>query len=136
MWTINKRLFIWLFVAFIIATVVGTITHEGGHYLVARCLGYKARINYMATWYSDPEYEKFLGISAGDHFPELEKYNQVLKIHENNDLRILLGGPLETMMTGTLGLIFLFLFRRSFENATKLSLLQWFLIFISLFWLR
>ena len=42
-------LFVKLFIAFIAATIIGTITHELGHYLVAKSFGYPASINYAST---------------------------------------------------------------------------------------
>src|SRR5437870_3363662 len=55
-------------------------------------------------------------------------------VNSSDDFWITAGGLLETMLTGTIGLGFLFSFRK--DNATKLYFGQWFLIFISLFWLR
>ncbi len=114
--SIDKRLFIWLFIAFIIATIIGTLTHESGHYIVAKCLGYDAGINYYSTWWAK------------------SSPNQV--VNPSDDFWFTLGGPIETMLTGTIGLVFLFSFRKSFASATKLSSGQWFLVFVSLFWLR
>jgi hypothetical protein len=44
-----------------------------------------------------------------------------------------LGGPLQTMITGTIGLLFV---RRIPRNVQSLSLVQWITIGTSLFWLR
>jgi hypothetical protein len=114
--SINVRLFIWLFFAFIIVTVIGTLTHECGHYLVAKSLGYDATLHYGSTNWQPANPNEEVNLDVG--------------------IWILVGGPLETMLTGTIGLVLLFYFRKSFVNATKLSLQQWLLIFISLFWLR
>ncbi len=141
----NKRLFLWLSLAFVFATVIGTLTHECGHYVVAKSFGYHARINYAFTLWYDPNNIEFTNstyskyqkeIETDRDFPEKEKYMKIIEMHNRNGFWIGLGGPLETMLTGTIGLIFLFLFRKSFENQTKLTLKQWLLIFISLFWLR
>ncbi|MEO6612750.1 MAG: hypothetical protein ABIT05_08730 [Chitinophagaceae bacterium] len=112
----DKSLFIYLAIGFILATIIGTITHEFGHCLVATSLGYKAHINYASSWWT----KSYPGqpISFSDSF------------------LITLGGPLETMLTGTIGLICLFIFRRSFQKSTSLSFRQWVFIFIALFWLR
>ena len=40
------------------------------------------------------------------------------------------------MLTGTVGFIFLFVFRKKYYAADKLRFKQWLLIFSSLFWLR
>lgn len=112
----DKRLFIWLTIAFIIATVIGTLTHECGHYLVAKAFGYDATIHYGSTGWRPLSPEQ--SVSQTDGF------------------WILLGGPLETVLTGTIGLLLLFLFRKSFDEVENLSFKQWLLIFVSLFWLR
>ncbi|WP_312075913.1 hypothetical protein [Chryseobacterium sp.] len=43
------KLFLILAFTFIIMTVVGTLTHEMGHYAVAKYFGYNARIDYQST---------------------------------------------------------------------------------------
>jgi len=114
--SIDQRLFIWLFISFIAATVIGTLTHELGHYLVAESLGYDATLHYGSTGWQPANPEQAVNSSDG--------------------FWILIGGPLETMLTGTIGLVLLFSSRKLFDNVTKLSFGQWFSIFISLFWLR
>ncbi len=141
----DRKLFSWLTISFVIATVVGTISHEGGHYAVAKYYGYDAHINYMATWWTDTDEDKFLQsiyekypkeLASGEKFPEFEKFNHIRAVHRRHSLWIILGGPLETMLTGTLGVICIFLLRKTFGNTSKLSFGQWFLVFVSLFWLR
>jgi hypothetical protein len=112
----NKKLFIGLVLSFITATIIGTLSHEFGHYLVAKYLGYEARINYGATfWHSlDPEDP----LNLDDSFA------------------ITLGGPIQTMLTGTIGLCFLLIFQKSFYKINNLTFGQWLTIFVSLFWLR
>lgn len=97
-------------------TVIGTLSHELGHYLAAKHFGYHAWINYAySNW---------------------DTYDPNEVVPEENIFYITLAGPLETIITGTLGLLLLFAFRRSFENATQLNLKQWGCIFLTLFWLR
>lgn len=112
----DKRLFVWLFLSFIIATIIGTLSHEFGHYIVAKYFGYEAKINYSSTSWGSPDPNN--------------------PIKTGYPLAITLGGPIQTMLTGTLGVVLLFLFRDSFFQAKKLSLKHWLIIFISLFWLR
>jgi hypothetical protein len=45
----DLRLFVLLALGFIAFTVIGTVSHECGHYLAARCLGYKASLHYGST---------------------------------------------------------------------------------------
>jgi hypothetical protein len=111
---LDMRLFIWLFLSFIGATVVGTLTHELGHYVVAEFLGYDADIHFGAT-----------GIVKApvDGKP-------------SDGIWITSGGPIQTMLTGTIGLILIFIYRKSFSLSNVLSGWQWVLVFLALFWLR
>jgi len=99
--------------SFIIATAVGTLSHEYGHYIVARSLGYKASIHYAYTDIDDTEFPGSI-----------------------NSLWISVGGPLQTLLTGTIGLILLIAYKKSFKARQELILGQWALVFITLFWLR
>ncbi|WP_118975198.1 hypothetical protein [Taibaiella koreensis] len=111
--TATAKLGLALMAGFMLATVAGTLSHEGGHYLVTRSLGYRASINYQATmWYPGQ------------------------KFRDKDLLPIVWGGPLQTMFTGTLGFLLLWRYRRSFHPGKPLNFGQWLLIFISLFWLR
>ena len=105
-----------LILGFMASTIIGTISHEAGHYITAKALGYHARINYMSTI---------------DILPINGKLTD-----PKERMLITLGGPVQTILTGTIGLVLLFFFRRSFQSASKLNLKQWLIIFITLFWLR
>jgi hypothetical protein len=108
---IHLRLFIFLSAAFFIAVIVGTVSHEAGHYIVARLLGYKATIGYAYTeWYGSPTYK--------------------------DELLLLLGGPFETFLVGAVGLSILYFTRQSYHYVQKLSTGQWTVVLLSLFWLR
>jgi len=111
---IDKHLFIWLFLSFIGATVVGTLSHELGHYVLAESLGYDAQIHYGA-----------MGVvqSPVDSRP-------------SDGFWITFGGPLQTMLTGSIGLFLIFLYRDRFRGAESLAVWQWVMVFIALFWLR
>lgn len=112
--TLDKHLFIWLFLSFIGATVIGTLSHELGHYVVAESLGYDAQIHYGA-----------MGVvqSPAD-------------IRPSDGFWITFGGPLQTMLTGLIGLLLIFLYRERFRVAESLEVWQWLIVFIALFWLR
>ena len=92
-------------------TVIGTISHEYGHLLAAKLMGFNARINYMSTW--------------------LTNNRQLMT--DKQDFWLKLAGPLQTILTGTIGFLFL---STSFKNTERLTKGQWALVFISLFWLR
>ena len=53
--TFDKGLFIKLFFAFIIVTIIGTLTHQLGHYLMAKYFGYSAKINYASVQITCPK---------------------------------------------------------------------------------
>jgi hypothetical protein len=141
----DKRLLTILSFAFIIATIIGTLSHEFGHYIAAKSLGYKARIHYAsADWYDPGLFESIDTITSkyskqieeGSSFPGKEKYDQVIRKYSNDNRWITIGGPLQTLLTGTIGLILLFAWKKSFKSKQKLTPRQWTLVFITLFWLR
>jgi hypothetical protein len=111
----DRKLFLYLSLAFILMTVIGTISHEYGHYISAKILGHDARVNYGMT---------------------ILENNPNQSISRKESFIITLGGPMQTILTGTLGMILLYIFRKSFNQIDKLSFPQWTAIFMSLFWLR
>lgn len=50
----DLRLFTKLVSTFIIMTVVGSLSHEYGHYVAAKYYGLKPTINYASTKYNRP----------------------------------------------------------------------------------
>lgn len=113
MYKFDARLFAILSLAFIGATIIGTIAHEAGHYMVAQLLGYEASIHYA--------YTDFHGTRQ---FSDLDA------------LLISLGGPVQTMLMGTIGLLVILFCRNQWRFFTVLKAGQWFWIFVALFWLR
>jgi len=143
--TFDRKLFIILIAAFVFTTVIGTLSHELGHYIVAKSLGYKANIHYASTDWYDPgtvdsmnavisKYRK--QIEDGASFPGKEKYDRLVHKYSHDDALITIGGPVQTILTGIIGLILLFVWRNSFRSRQKLTSRQWMLVFITLFWLR
>lgn len=116
LWNINKRLLFYLVIGFLISVIAGTLSHEFGHYCIAELLGYKAEITYGYTFW--------------------ESANDSSGVDPLHGFYITLGGPVQTMLTGTLGLILLFVFNNSFLFSDRPGFWQWTLIFLSLFWLR
>jgi len=136
-----------LAIGFIAFTIIGTVSHESGHYIVARCLGYQAGINYKSTYFflNDTNNEAFIKshwqhyqkqIKAKQKFPDQEKWDRLMVTRQHDSFWITLGGAMQTMLAGTIGLILLFFLRRRYFSSKKLSFLLWVLIFITLFWLR
>jgi hypothetical protein len=139
------KLFIFLAITFIGMTVVGTLTHELGHYSVSKLLGYEANISYQSSghWnneldeYLNSTYEKYANeIKNRLDFPEKEKYFEAMKKYRTDNFLITLGGPLQTIMIGTFGLIFLLVYRDKFITKDKVYITGWVSIFLALFWLR
>ena len=136
----DKRRFIILSFAFILATVVGTLSHEFGHYIAAKSLGYEASIHYGYVDYGEGFYDSINKITSqyrkqiekGESFPAKDRYDGFIR----ESLWMSIGGPLQTLFTGTIGLILLLVCRKSFNVRQKLIAWQWVLIFITLFWLR
>lgn len=114
-WDFDLRIFYKLALAFILFTVIGTLSHEFGHFLVARFLGFNARIGYAYT-------------SLVGTFDK--------EIYINNWQIFILGGPMQTLLTSLIGLIILFYNKQKFVSAEKLRFWQWLTVLISLFWLR
>lgn len=110
--TFDKKLFIYLSLAFILFNIIGTLSHELGHYFTARLLGYKTSISYNL---STPNAED---------------------ITKNDSLLITAGGPLQTIFFGSVGVLAALIKRKNYLSLNKLTPLLWSLIFLSLFWLR
>ncbi len=142
----HKRLFLHLFLGFVLAVVTGIMSHECGHWLVARCYGFKGQtMGYNYTHYGTPSkawlrrdsvlsrYNSEINSGQSIHRNE---YNKLAEAKERDAFLITAGGPMQTMLAGTLGLMLLFVYRRKLFAADRLSFLQWLIIFLSLFWLR
>lgn len=116
-WEFDWRLSLILILAFILFTVVGTLSHEAGHWFVAEVLGMDATINYYSTHF----------ISIG------EDRIRYLKVE---NLAILIGGSIQTILVGCFGFVWLWQERFNLFDLKKLRWEDWFFVFLSLFWLR
>ena len=135
------KYFLWFTITFMIFTVIGTVSHEYGHIIVAKSLGYKTTLHYgsMGSSISKEykllsEYHKKNKKSILSKNPSKEKtiFKSRLKELERKKFWITLGGPFQTMLTGMLGLLILY-FRK---EKTTFSFIDWLAVFLSLFWLR
>ncbi len=139
------KLSFYLTISFILMTIVGTLTHELGHYTTAKLLGHEAHINYKSAFHYNNEIQDYLRstynlysneIENGIDFPEKNKYEKAVNKLKTDNFWIILSGPMQTMLTGTIGFILLLTYRDKFINANNISILGWGLIFTTLFWLR
>lgn len=102
-----------IFSAFLIAAVLGTLLHECGHIVAAwfcGCRQFHLGYSYMYAYDCNVDY-----------YPPLttlgEEYNRVLV---NKRLWEVVGGPLQTNLTGLLGIVLLYrLSRRRVVDAFK-----------------
>ena len=139
------KLFALLFLAFVISTILGTISHEYGHYAVAKYLGYSSTISYGYTNWNDKATDQFMDSTYSNYskeielqleFPRKKEFDLVAKKQIHNGFWIILGGPFQTMLTGTLGFLFVLYHRKKIRNENALSISQWVIVFLCLFWLR
>jgi hypothetical protein len=83
-----------------------------GHVVAARLMGFRTAISYGSTYLIDSPY-----------------------ISKEQDFLFILGGPLQTMLTGTAGLV-LMSGQKQQLSGDRPGLAQWLVILIALFWLR
>jgi hypothetical protein len=124
---------------------VGTVSHEYGHYAVAKYLGYSSKVSYGYTNWNDKATDQFIDSTYLNYSKEIElqldfpgknKFYLIQQKQIKDEFWITLGGPSQTMLTGTLGFLLIFSQRKKIRNANALSVYQWVIIFLSLFWLR
>ncbi|WP_339887396.1 hypothetical protein [uncultured Flavobacterium sp.] len=137
--------FIIFSVAFFLFTIIGTILHEYGHLLVAKSLGYETKLHYGSMSYQKYnsnindtiielfERNKYAIQNKKDFTEKLEFYTLVNKQQKDSFL-IRIGGPFQTIITGLIG--FFLLYKRNRLSTSHFTKIDWFLVFLSLFWLR
>lgn len=141
---------------FVFFTAFGTMMHELGHWSVAQYFGYDTHINHRSVRYFNAEKERdslyveykriwnenYQKIQAEEAFEQQERWKELnvdlaikyppkLKHHR---MWIALGGPMQTILTGLLGLLILF-YRKS-KQKEFFIFLDWLGVFLALFVLR
>jgi hypothetical protein len=133
------------------------VSHEYGHIVVAKHFGYETRLHYGSMNYYPKGYLKDEDLKAykfltkayldidyetwpNDVKEKSEEYRKILEKRywnkkSNNGIYITLGGPLQTILTGIIGLIILLL-RKESIHTKGLMIIDWLAIFLGLFWLR
>lgn len=142
--TISIRPLFILTFSFILFTAVGTVSHEYGHIMVARSLGYTTSLHYGSMNYENSQLNDELEniyneyqteIQNGSDFEKKAEYESGIAKLRSDDLLVSLGGPLQTTLTGTIGLLIL-IWRRKKIHLNGLKTGDWLAVFLALFWLR
>lgn len=63
-----------------------------------------------------------------------KKFEILTAQSSKNGFWMMLGGPFQTMFTGTIGFFLILFIRKRHQYASKLS--HWICLFLALFWLR
>ena len=102
----------YLIIAFFFTVIIGTLSHEMGHFLAAKLLGFSAELHYQSTSYSIP------------NNIEISQFQQII---------LTSGGPIQTIFVGTFGyLLLIFLNKRQIT----FSKIHWLAVLLSFFWSR
>ncbi len=150
------RTFLWVMLAFIAFTIIGTLSHEYGHIAVAKLYGYDTKLFHDSmTYYNaeereDPLYKEMdvifernqEAIMNNQEYEEKERYMSLIEQFQekyppppnSEGLWITAGGPIQTMLTSVLGLCILF-YRRKLR-VEQFALRDWVGVFLALFALR
>ena len=155
--SIDTKHLLFLSIGFVLFTIIGTVTHEYGHIVVAKSLGYETTLHYgsmnsypkgylddndvialenLTKDYIDIKYENWpieIKEKAEEYYDILDKryWNE----KSSDGLFITIGGPLQTILTGTIGLLILIWRRKTiYKHGMKIN--DWLFVFLSLFWLR
>jgi len=143
MFNFNLKSFFLFLLVFIICVPIGKLHHESGHYLAGKAVGINSRINYMSTIYTNSRsyYKEYFdlydknrdAIENGRDFKDKLVLEKLKWHHSLNSFIFTLGGPLITILTGTIAFILLL---RLYKKEKVLSPLHYILVFLSLLWLR
>jgi len=141
---IIKRSFVYYFLGFVIFTMLGTISHEFGHIVVAKILGYGTTLHHGSmNWNKNNGWEEIEIIALNYQyeiennlpFDKKEEYENIVKKLNSDRFRIVIGGVLQTILFGSVGFLILLLNLKSIRK-NGLRIIDWLFVFLSLFWLR
>ncbi|WP_159800890.1 hypothetical protein [Flavobacterium sp. MK4S-17] len=135
--------------SFIAFTIIGTISHELGHAFIAKYLvGYEVNVSYASINYKVTELDeytarynrdkKYIEAETDSHQKNsfLEYRNNIGEQISKNRFYILLGGPIQTTITGTIGILLLWFNRKKILKNKYLNFFEWLAVFFSFFWSR
>lgn len=142
--TFDLKFSVLIYFAFIFFTVIGTLSHEFGHFTVGRFLGYESVIHYSSTSWGDNKLTTDISailkknqeaIKLNLNFPEKQKFDLLVEKNRKNRFYTIIGGPIQTILTGTIG--FLLLLWIKFKKKRFITFFSdWVYLFLTLFWLR
>jgi hypothetical protein len=128
-----------LVLGFILFTVVGTLSHEAGHYLIAKKYYKNPSLHYGSVRYGEwKEYDRFQkwfvkhresdNTIASEHKETFQKFKNRLT---KQRFFATLGGPVQTILFGTIGFVALL-----FSAKRRFAIKDWLLVFLTFFWAR
>ncbi len=131
-----KRLLVFTGI-FMICVPVGTLSHEYGHIAVAAWQGHPTTLHYASMNWEKSYQEDINQIDAlyTSREEKQKAYRDYGRKVRRESLWVRMGGPLQTMLTGTIGLVLL-LFRKKRIYAKGMKVPDWIAVFLSLFWMR
>jgi len=139
----HSKLSLYLILAFVLSTIIGTLTHEMGHIAFAKAHGYSTHLGYGYMTYGkdvpadikkiSEQYPE--AIEKGLDFPEKERWEEVRNQRIKEGRWITFGGPFQTVVFGSIGLFLLYR-RKQRIIEIGMAFTDWVLVFLSLFWLR
>lgn len=138
------KYFLLFTLTFILFVPIGTLSHEGGHMVVAQTLGYDTQLHYGSMKWDQGKllemhkafYAKYeTEIRTDSPFPEKAAYQNFLQKWRADGFKITLGGPFQTLLTSIVGLFLLYL-RRKKRKWNGFKITDWVAVFLSLFCLR
>ncbi len=113
------------FLGFISFTIIGTLSHEAGHFAVGKLYFENPELHYGYVSYGEDWKD-------GYKIAENEPYSEETLTELNKRYLLLtLAGPLQTVLTGSIGL-FILLLRRKKVFGWK----NWVAVFLAYFWAR
>lgn len=131
--------FVFFTISFLLFTIVGTLSHEYGHIVVAKSYGYKTFLHYGSMHYDSKEESREIDLYYSYNETQIKKgaienkkFLKMISDRNEKSFWITVGGPTQTMLTGILGLVILY-FRK---DKKTFQFLDWLAVFLSLFWLR
>lgn len=137
---IFKDKILYFSICFILVTIFGTLSHEFGHLVVAKILGYDTILHHSSMEWTNEVKESVIEIYIKNEsiieerkpfHNSIQYYKKLDKINYDEFL-IVLGGVLQTIITGSIAFSLLI-----YNKKKKIGkILFWFLVFLSLFWSR